>query len=211
MRGMFITFEGLDGSGKSTHLKRAVEWLEAQGKSVVVTREPGGTALGAELRRLFLEPGWRVADGTVELLLVFASRRQHLLEVIDPALALGQWVLCDRFTDSTVAYQGFGRGVPLPDIRLVERLATGSRRPDRTLLFDLPAELARERGHSPKRRDSPEGIDRLDAEELEFYQRVRQGYLSLLEQEPERITRIDSSGDRELTAEQVRLTLAQLL
>ena len=211
MRGMFITFEGLDGSGKSTHLKRAVEWLEAQGKSVVVTREPGGTALGAELRRLFLEPGWRVADGTVELLLVFASRRQHLLEVIDPALALGQWVLCDRFTDSTVAYQGFGRGVPLPDIRLVERLATGSRRPDRTLLFDLPAELARERGHSPKRRDSPEGIDRLDAEELEFYQRVRQGYLSLLEQEPERITRIDSSGDRELTAEQVRLTLAELL
>ncbi|HRC84720.1 MAG TPA: dTMP kinase [Thermoanaerobaculia bacterium] len=211
MRGVFITFEGLDGSGKSTHLKRAVEWLEAQGKSVVVTREPGGTALGAELRRLFLEPGWRVADGTVELLLVFASRRQHLLEVIDPALALGQWVLCDRFTDSTVAYQGFGRGVPLPDIRLVERLATGSRRPDRTLLFDLPAELARERGHSPKRRDSPEGIDRLDAEELEFYQRVRQGYLSLLEQEPERITRIDSSGDRELTAEQVRLTLAQLL
>ncbi|MFN7962858.1 MAG: dTMP kinase [Thermoanaerobaculia bacterium] len=208
---MFITFEGLDGSGKSTHLKRAVEWLEAQGKSVVVTREPGGTALGAELRRLFLEPGWRVADGTVELLLVFASRRQHLLEVIDPALALGQWVLCDRFTDSTVAYQGFGRGVPLPDIRLVERLATGSRRPDRTLLFDLPAELARERGHSPKRRDSPEGIDRLDAEELEFYQRVRQGYLSLLEQEPERITRIDSSGDRELTAEQVRLTLAELL
>lgn len=206
----FITFEGLDGSGKSTHLRRAAAWLEELGHDVLLTHEPGGTPLGDELRRIFLEPGNDVADGTVEVLVVFASRRQHLLEVIDPALAADRLVLCDRFTDSTLAYQGYGRGVPLARIAEVDRVATGSRRPDRTLLFDLPAETAHGRGQSERRRRKPGGVDRLDAEDLEFYRRVREGYLALAAAEPGRFRLVDSGGDREATAEQVRAALADL-
>src|SRR3954452_14670304 len=139
MRPLFLPFEGLDGSGKSTHLRRASEWLARRGVPHLVTHEPGGTPLGDGIRGLFLDPRWGAVDGVVELLLVFASRRQHLLEVIEPALQAGQHVLCDRFTDSTRAYQGYGRGVPLAVIDQVDRLATGERRPDHTLLFHLPA------------------------------------------------------------------------
>ncbi|HEX4954358.1 MAG TPA: dTMP kinase [Thermoanaerobaculia bacterium] len=206
----FITFEGLDGSGKSTHLRRVKAWLEEHGLAVVETREPGGTALGSEIRKLFLDHRSEIADGIVELLMVFASRRQHLVEVIDPALAAGHIVLCDRFTDSTLAYQGYGRGVSRAEIALVDHVATGGRRPDRTLLFDLPAETARERGHSPRRRQAGE-IDRLDAEELDFYQRVRDGYLTLAGNEPGRFRVIDSSGPTEATAPQVLAALADLV
>ncbi|HBL31259.1 MAG TPA: dTMP kinase, partial [Acidobacteria bacterium] len=150
---LFITFEGLDGSGKSTHLRRASAWLEEHRVPHLVTHEPGGTPLGDALRAIFLDPSRGAMDGTVELLLVFASRRQHLLEVIEPALAAGRHVLCDRFTDSTRAYQGYGRGVPLPLIEQVNRVATGGRTPDHTLLFALPAGEARTRGHSPSRRE----------------------------------------------------------
>ncbi len=205
----FITFEGLDGSGKSTHLKRAARWLADAGLATLSTHEPGGTPLGDELRRLFLDARFRAADGTVELLLVFASRRQHLAEVIDPALAAGQIVLCDRFTDSTLAYQGHGRGVPLAAIEAVDAQATGRRRPDLTLLFDLPAESARQRGHSPRRQEAG-SIDRLDAEDLAFYQRVREGFLALAAAEPGRFRVIDSSRDKQATEEQVRQALAPL-
>ena len=140
MRPLFITFEGLDGSGKSTHLRRASEWLAQRGIPHLVTHEPGGTPLGDALRAVFLDPRWGAVDGVVELLLVFASRRQHLLEMIEPALRDGRHVLCDRFTDSTRAYQGYGRGVPLGVIDQVDRLATEGRLPDHTLLFDLPAD-----------------------------------------------------------------------
>lgn len=206
----FITFEGLDGSGKSTHLIRAAHWLRGEGLTVVTTHEPGGTPLSDELRRLFLDHRWAVADGTVELLLLFASRRQHLVEVIEPALAAGRVVLCDRFTDSTLAYQGYGRRVPLAQIAEVDRLATGARRPERTLLFDLPPEQAHRRGQSESRRSRPGGVNRLDAEDLAFYRRVREGYLALAEAEPDRFRLIDSSGDPETTAEQVRRALADL-
>ena len=206
----FITFEGLDGSGKSTHLKRAAAWLEEEGLPVLVTKEPGGTPLGEELRSLFLGDRVRVADGIVELLLVFASRRQHLVEVIDPALSAGKIVLCDRFTDSTIAYQGFGRGVSLEAIRAVERVATSSRKPDRTLLFDLPAESARGRGHSERRRAN-DSINRLDAETVDFYSRIREGYRFLLAEDPKRFHVIDSSGDKDRTAEQVKGALADLV
>jgi dTMP kinase len=211
MRGLFLTFEGLDGSGKSTHLRRLEAWLAGRGVPTVVTQEPGGTPLGAEIRRLFLDPTLSVADGTVELLLVFASRRQHLIEVIEPALAAGRWVLCDRFTDSTLAYQGHGRGVPLPAIAEIDRLATGGRRPDRTLLFDLPAPLAHERGQSHGRRQAPGGLDRLDAEGLAFYERVRAGFLDLAAAEPERIRPIDSAGPASATEDQARAALEDLL
>jgi dTMP kinase len=210
MRPLFITFEGLDGSGKSTHLRRAASWLEERGVPHVVTHEPGGTPLGDALRGVFLDPRWGRMDGTVELLLVFASRRQHLLEVIEPALAAGRTVLCDRFTDSTRAYQGYGRGVPLELIEQVDRVATGGRRPDFTLLFDLPADEARERGHSPSRRERG-AADRLDAEDLAFYSRVRQGFLDLLAREPVRFRLVDSTGPAAHTQERVRRILDKLL
>jgi dTMP kinase len=208
-RPLFITFEGLDGSGKTTHLRRVAEELEAGGQRCVVTHEPGGTPLGEAVRRVFLDPRWGEVDGTVELLLVFASRRQHLIEVIDPALADGRHVLCDRFTDSTRAYQGAGRGVPRELIDRIDRVATGARVPDRTLLFDLPPEVARSRGASPGRATEPHER-RLDEETLAFYRRARDGFLELARAEPGRFRVIDSSGTREETARQVRAALADL-
>jgi dTMP kinase len=210
MAGRFITFEGLDGSGKSTHLKRAAAWLAGRGIACQVTHEPGGTPLGDALRGVFLDRRWGSLDGVVELLLVFASRRQHLLEVIEPALAAGRHVLCDRFTDSTVAYQGYGRGVPLPLIAQVDALATGGRTPDATLLFDLPAESARQRGFSQQRKDKG-GANRLDAEDLAFYRRVREGYRELAARSPGRFQVIDSAGTPGATFAQVKEALGTLL
>ena len=179
-----------------------------------VTHEPGGTPLGEAVRGVFLDHRWEGMDGTVELLLVFASRREHLLRVIEPALARGEHVLCDRFTDSTRAYQGAGRGLGRERVDAIDAGATGGRTPDRTLLFDLPAEIARERGAGPRseraagERDAD--ADRLDRETLEFYSRVREGFLELARAEPERFRVIDSSGDRDGTFAQVTAALADL-
>ncbi len=207
MAPRFITFEGLDGSGKSTHLRMAVEWLSERGVEIVQTHEPGGTPLGGMLRAALLGSEVIPADGVVELMLVFTSRRQNLVERIDPALAAGKTVFCDRFTDSTYAYQGYGRGVAMEAIAALDRIATGERRPDLTLLFDLPPELARERSHSHRRQAQADGTDRLDAEGLEFYRRVREGYLELAALEEERFRVIDSSGPHGETAAQVRQML----
>jgi len=206
---LFVTFEGLDGSGKSTHLARAAKWLESSGVPFLVTHEPGGTPIGDAIRGVFLDRQHGVMDPRVELLLVFASRRQHLVEVIEPALAAGKHVLCDRFTDSTIAYQGYGRGIPLDTVDEIDRIATGRRRPDLTLYFDLSAELARKRGHSGKRQRSGRA-DRLDAESLAFYARVRDGYRALAEAEPERIRIVDSSTSKEATERSVLAALARL-
>ncbi|MEM7052707.1 MAG: dTMP kinase [Acidobacteriota bacterium] len=205
MRGKFITFEGPDGSGKSSHLQRTVAWLTERGMPCLTTKEPGGTELGDALRSVFLDPRWGTLDGTIELLLVFASRRQNLLERIDPALAAGTHVLCDRFTDSTIAYQGGGRGVPRELIDRVDELATGSRRPDHTLLFDLPPEVARQRGHLQRG-----GSDRLDAEGLDFYGRVRDSFLAEARRDSQRIRVIDSSGTFERTEYQTRSVLEEI-
>ena len=212
MKPLFITVEGLDGSGKSTQLRHASSWLDSHGLAHLVTQEPGGTPLGDSIRAVFLDhkDEWTTVDGTVEAFLIFASRRQHLLEVIDPTLSEGRHVLCDRFTDSTLAYQGRGRGVSLETLHSVDKLATGSRVPDRTLLFDLPAEVARDRGHSPGRRGEPGGVDRLDAEGLRFYDRVRQGYLELASAEPDRFMVIDSSGSIDRTRDQVDVALTEI-
>ena len=208
MPASFITFEGLDGSGKSTHLKRAEEWMRARGHEVVRSHEPGGTPLGDAIRGLFLDSRWRSVEPRVEALLVFASRRQHLAEVVEPALEAGSWVLCDRFTDSSIAYQGAGRGLSLSWLEDLDRLATGGRRPDHTLLFDLPPEAAQRRGQSPKRRRSG-GLDRFDVENLDFYRRVRQGYRDLARRE--RIRLIDSSRDVETTWGQVEAALSDIV
>ncbi len=206
----FITFEGLDGSGKSTHLLRVARRLADLGVAHRVSHEPGGTPLGDVVRSAFLAAEGGPADGRVELLLVFASRRQHLLEVIEPALASGEAVLCDRFTDSTLAYQGCGRGVPRELIERLDEIATGRRRPDRTLLFDLAPEAARERGHSHGRRRRGD-VDRLDAEDLGFYRRVRDGFRELAAAEPERFRVIDSSGSLATTERRVTAALVDLL
>ncbi len=212
MKPLFVTFEGLDGSGKSTQLQLASAWMTERDRPHRVTQEPGGTPLGESIRSVFLdlEEEWTTVDGTVEALLIFASRRQHLLEVIDPTLDAGLHVLCDRFTDSTLVYQGCGRGVSWEVLQQVDALATGKRRPDWTLLFDLPAAIARDRGHSPSRRRKTGGIDRLDAEQIEFYERVREGYLDLARGAPERFRVIDSSGSIESTRRQVEGVLLEI-
>jgi len=208
--GHFITFEGLDGSGKSTQMQRAAAWLREEGVDVVTTHEPGGTALGGAIRGIFLDARWGQMDGTVELLLVAASRRQHVLEVIVPALRRGAWVLCDRYSDSSWAYQGAGRGVEPERVASADELATGGVTPELTLLFDLPAEAARQRGRSP-RRAARGGVDRLDAEELAFYQRVRDGFLARARAEPQRFRIVDSSGPKDETAKAVQAALVPLL
>jgi dTMP kinase len=208
--GRFITFEGLDGSGKSTQMRLAVEWLRDRGVDVVATHEPGGTPLGGAVREIFLDSRWGQMDGVVELLLVSASRRQHVIEVIEPALARGAWVLCDRFVDSSWAYQGGGRGIPAERVAMAESLATGGLLPELTLLFDLSATAARKRGKSPKRA-ARGAVDRLDAEELAFYERVRRGFLDRAAADPRRFHIVDSSGDKEATAAAVRATLQPLV
>ena len=212
MEPRFVTLEGLDGSGKSTQLRFASRWLSRRGLTHRVTQEPGGTPLGDSIRSIFLdlEEEWSTVDGIVEALLIFASRRQHLLEVIEPTLAAGTHVLCDRFTDSTLAYQGHGRGVPESVLLRIDELATGSRMPDFTLLFDLPAATARDRGHSPSRKDRVGGVDRLDAEQIEFYEQVRQGYLGLAAASPERFRIIDASGSVDATQRRVERALTEI-
>jgi dTMP kinase len=210
MGALFITFEGPDGSGKSTHLGRAGAWLEELGLPVVCTKEPGGTPVGEAIRGIFLDPCWGELDGRVEALLVFASRRQHLVELIEPALDEGRHVICDRFTDSSLVYQGVGRDLGREWIESLDALATGGRRPDYTLLFDLTPEAAFARGRSKKRRSRGD-VDRIDAEGLDFYRAVRGAYLDLARRDAERFRRIDSGGDVGKTWTQVRRVLAELL
>jgi dTMP kinase len=171
-RGQFITFEGTEGVGKSTQLANAAKTLEALGVEFIVTREPGGTPMAEAIRELLLAPRDEAVNDTTELLLMFAARAQHLNNRILPALNEGKWVLCDRFTDATFAYQGGGRGVPTERIALLETLVQGEIRPDHIILLDAPVETgmvrARKRGE----------LDRFEREDLEFFQRIRDAYLA---------------------------------
>ena len=175
--GKFITLEGGEGAGKSTAKAFIAQALELRDLDLVETREPGGTELGEILRNLLLSTELQPSV-TTELLLIFAARAQHLSEVIEPALAAGKWVLCDRFTDATYAYQGFGRGYDLADIEVLERLVQGTRQPDLTFLFDLDPSIGLARA---RKRDT---LDRFEREKLEFFRRVREGYLSRAERDP---------------------------
>ena len=204
--GRFVTFEGIEGVGKSTQVQRAADWLRGRGLEVVVTREPGGTPLAEAIRRLVLEPQDDALDGVAELLLMFAARSVHLANLIEPALARGAWVLCDRFTDATEAYQGAGRGVPLEHVHALERIAQRGRRPDLTLLLDAPVDLAMER--SRKRGGQ---TDRFEAEQSAFFERVRRGYLDIAAREPGRVVRVDASGQVESVAGPIRDALRRLL
>jgi len=197
--GRFITFEGIDGAGKSTHIEPLAERLRALGHSVVCTREPGGTPLAERLRELVLhEP----MAGLAETLLVFAARCDHIERAIAPALARGDVVLCDRFTDATFAYQGFGRGQELAMLGELERWVHAGLQPDVTLWFDIVPALAAER------RARARAADRFEAEDVAFFARVREGYMARMAQAPDRFVRIDAGQALEAVQRQIDTALS---
>jgi dTMP kinase len=188
VRGKFITFEGIDGAGKTTHLawfrQRLEDRIAGSGHSVVITREPGGTALGESLRELLLNQSM---DLETEALLMFAARREHMARVIEPALARGDWVLSDRFSDATFAYQGGGRGLPRDKLEALERWVQGGFQPDLTLLFDIPTEIASER------RGAVRSPDKFESESDSFFSRTRAEYLRRAGESPDRFVVIDAT------------------
>ena len=198
MSGRFITFEGIDGAGKSTHIEPAAARLRAAGRVVTVTREPGGTVLAEHLRSTILQTPM---DGVTETLLVFAARRDHIGQVIAPALARGEVVLCDRFTDATFAYQGFGRGQDLALLDRLEQAVQQGLQPDLTLWFDLDPVVA------AQRRAEARAADRFEAEDLAFFERVRAGYLARMKASGNRFARIDASLERREVERQVEAAL----
>ena len=200
-RGKFISFEGVDGAGKSTHVDAACDWLRAQGHTVVSTREPGGTPLGERLRELLLHEPMHLET---EALLMFAARREHIEQVIRPALARGDWVISDRFTDASFAYQGGGRGLSLSKLEALEQWVHADLQPDLTLLFDVPLEVARERLSSGR------ALDKFETEKDDFFQRVRDVYLMRAYSFPERIKLIDSTRPTAEVSAQVEKSVAAL-
>ena len=205
---MLITFEGIEGSGKSTQLQRVAAFLREQGQKVVATKEPGGTPIADRIRAILLDSK-NVIDPIAEVLLFAASRRQHTMEVIRPAIGRGETVLCDRYTDSTLAYQGFGRLINLDQLRTLNGWATGDLNPDVTLIFDLPEHVGLSRAvHRNSSAAADEG--RFEAEDLRFHRRVREGYLALAK-ENKRYVVVDGNGtidevfDRTLAALRPRL------
>jgi dTMP kinase len=200
--GLFVAFEGGEGVGKSTQIARAAEWLRAEGRTVVQTREPGGTPLGQELRRLVLEPDGHVTPRS-ETLIYAADRAHHVDTVIRPALAAGQVVLTDRYVDSTLAYQGAGRG--LPDARVVTEWATGGLLPDVTVLLDLDPRVGLARAGARSR------LDRLEAASLAFHEAVRQRFLELAAEAPQRYVVLDAAAPADVLAESVVAALSSRL
>ncbi len=204
MRGKFITFEGIDGSGKSTQLRLLVGELRLKGYSVLATMEPGGTPLGRRLREAFLETEETVAP-LAELLLFAADRAQHVEFLVKPALGEGKIVVSDRFADATVAYQGAGRGFPEKTVSQIVSLATGGLKPDLTLFFDLPIEKAILRAKS---RANDETVrNRMDSETTDFYRRVREAYLKIAEKEPKRFRVVEASG----SVEEIRARVMEIV
>lgn len=188
-RGLFVTFEGIEGSGKTTQVKMLREYLQEAHCTVISTREPGGTPVADAIRDLLLSPHSEKVSDKTELLLYLASRAQHVSAVIKPALHQGITVVCDRFSDATIAYQGYGRGLDINFLQKLNRYSTDSLTPDMTVLIDLPAEL----GISRIRRDVKRELDRLESEHIEFHERVRRGYLQIASAEPERFFIVDGT------------------
>ena len=212
MPGTFITFEGIDGSGKSTQLRLLKNFLRANGYDPLITREPGGTPVGLRLRAALLDASEEV-DPLTELLVFAADRAQHVRRVIRPALEAGQIVISDRYADATVAYQGAGRGFPPELIKEIVQLATEGLKPDLTVLFDLGIAESTNRTtrRSTGKSSHKTGRDRLDIEDAEFHSRVRDAYLQIAAAEPERVKLIDSSGPVELTHERVKDIIVSFL
>ena len=185
MRGRFISFEGIDGAGKSTQHAWVVDYLRRQGKTVVATREPGGTPLGEKLRALLLADPMHLET---EALLMFAARREHVAQVIEPALARGEWVVCDRFVDASFAYQGGGRGLDWEKLEQLSKWVLGELQPDLTLIFDAPVEIAQKRLHAATAKP-----DRFEQEQAAFFERVRAAYLRIASENPQRVRLIDAT------------------
>jgi dTMP kinase len=212
MAGWFITFEGVEGSGKTTQIRLAGEFLRARGLAVVMTQEPGGTPLGERIREILLNRGGFDVSGEAELFLFAAARAQNTDAVILPAMQAGKIVLCDRFSDATIAYQAFGRGLSLESVREVCRLASRGLSPHLTLLFDLTVEEGLERAF--RRIAGREGNlreDRFEREHLDFHRRIREGYLAIARQEPDRVKVIDASWGIEPTRQEVQSILSAFL
>lgn len=199
MTGRFISFEGIDGAGKSTHIQAVADWFRARGAEVQLSREPGGTPLAEQLRELVLS---QPMGSLTELLLMFAGRRDHVETVIKPALAAGRTLLCDRFTDASFAYQGGGRGLPLSVLEPLADWVQEGTEPELTLWFDLPSAQA------AARRAGAREADRIEQQDLDFFERVRAAYADRAAKAPQRIVRIDASGTVEQVAAQVLATLA---
>ncbi|MFZ8886231.1 MAG: dTMP kinase [Steroidobacteraceae bacterium] len=206
--GLFLTFEGVEGVGKSTQARLAAEFLRSRGIQVVETREPGGTAVAERIRELVLHGATSDEPLTprAELLLMFAARAQHLAAKIEPALAAGQWVICDRFTDATEAYQGSGRGLGNSMIRQLEDIAQGTRRPDLTLLLDADPAVT-----GPRRSARGGAQDRFEREDEAFFARVRAGYLEIARREPGRVRIVDASGPLGTVQQRIEAVLVETL
>ena len=188
-KGVFISLEGPEGAGKTSVLEALLPQLKEMGCELLTTREPGGVAISEKIREVILDKGHTAMDAKTELLLYIASRRQHLAEKVLPALGQGTWVLQDRFIDSSVAYQGYGRGLAGDDVEWLNQFATDGLKPDLTLYFDIDVK----EGLARIARDQEREVNRLDLEGLDLHERVRQGYLTILEKEPERVVKIDAS------------------
>jgi dTMP kinase len=195
--GRFLTIEGIEGVGKSTQVARLSKSLNERGIAHVVTREPGGTPLAERIREIVLKSGDETLPPTAELLLMFAARAVHLTNHVEPQLRAGRWVVCDRFIDATYAYQGGGRRLGLGNIRELETMVLGARRPDLTVLLDLPVDQALRRA---RQRNAGAAADRFESERADFFERVREAYLSRAAAEPNRIAVVDASQSADLVA-----------
>jgi dTMP kinase len=209
MKGNFIVFEGVEGSGKTTHIAHAYQWLRhshQQKIPVITTRQPGGTGLGIAIRQLLLEEETDYPlDDRAELLLYAADRAQHLAEIVQPQLEVGGLVLCDRYTDSTIAYQGYGRGLDLKLIEQINNLATAGLESNLTIWLDVDVEIGLQRARQRGK------IDRMEKNEIVFHQRVQQGYQELAKSHPDRICRVDASGTESDIQAQIQEILSQYL
>ena len=200
--GLLVTFEGIEGSGKSTQIELTRGYAEEEGYPCLVTKEPGGTPLGEEIRNFLLDRGDLSIDPLAELFLIEADRAQHVAEVIRPALGKGQMILCDRYTDATIAYQGYGRGVNIDFVEELNRWATAGLVPHQTIVLDCPVDVGMARA---------EGKDRFEREGHEFHRRVREGYLRIAQQDPQRVKVVSGQGERAVIQEEIRRIIRPLV
>lgn len=204
-RGKFITFDGIDGAGKTTQIQQLADFLRVRGYAVHVTREPGGTALSEQIRHLLLATDNNMAVIT-ELLLMFAARAEHIAAVLRPKINAGEWVICSRFSDATLAYQGYARGVDIDKIRTIAKVVHEDFNPDISFFLDLPAELAARR-----RSVRGEAVDRFEAEDLDFMKAVRKGYLDIAKNEPQRCKIIDATQSKQAITAVICHTIERLM
>jgi dTMP kinase len=209
MKGFFLTVEGIEGCGKTTQLKRLAKELRDAGHSCVVTKEPGGTPIGDRVRAILLDPQAEGMDPLSELFLLAASRRQHVVELVQPALEKGAVVLCDRFADASVVYQGYGRSLDLQQVLDINHWATGGIVPDITLVFDLPEAVGLERARARNAEEDLMAESRLEGEDLAFHRRIREGYLTLALENPGRFAVIDGTGPEDEVYAAVRKVLQE--